>query len=81
MNLNQDVRSLMSVVPNTEWWGTTLHELGIFIISWNIQTPRCLWYCVKERIELYPQWAVLIGLAAMQQPLLEGRGLLSRFKP
>ena len=28
LNLDQDVRSLMSVIPNTEWWGTTLHELG-----------------------------------------------------
>jgi peptidyl-dipeptidase A len=25
---DKDVRSLMSVEPNTEWWGTVLHELG-----------------------------------------------------
>ncbi|HXU26307.1 MAG TPA: M2 family metallopeptidase, partial [Bacteroidia bacterium] len=25
---DKDVRSLMSVVPNTEWWSTVLHELG-----------------------------------------------------
>ncbi|HYG53091.1 MAG TPA: M2 family metallopeptidase, partial [Flavobacteriales bacterium] len=25
---DKDVRSLMSVEPNSEWWGTTLHEMG-----------------------------------------------------
>jgi peptidyl-dipeptidase A len=28
MDLADDVRSLMSVEPNGEWWETTLHELG-----------------------------------------------------
>jgi peptidyl-dipeptidase A len=28
MDLENDLRSLMSVIPNTRWWETTLHELG-----------------------------------------------------
>ncbi|HEX5168833.1 MAG TPA: M2 family metallopeptidase, partial [Cyclobacteriaceae bacterium] len=28
IDLKEDVRSLMSVEPTTEWWGTSLHELG-----------------------------------------------------
>ena len=28
MDLDTDVRSLMSVIPNAEWYETTHHELG-----------------------------------------------------
>lgn len=77
MNLNQDVRSLMSVVPNTEWWGTTLHELGhiyYFLAYSNPEVPLVLREGANRAY--HEAMGSLIGLAAMQQPFLEGRGLL-----
>ena len=32
MDLNDDVRSLMSVQPNAEWWETVNHELGTHLL-------------------------------------------------
>ncbi|HRF76177.1 MAG TPA: M2 family metallopeptidase, partial [Chitinophagales bacterium] len=39
MNLDQDVRSLMSVEPNTEWWSTVLHELGHIYYYMSYSNP------------------------------------------
>ena len=39
---DKDVRSLMSVEPNTEWWGTALHELGH------------IYYCTEDLISSKP---------------------------
>ncbi|KAA3650198.1 MAG: peptidase [Bacteroidetes bacterium] len=77
MNLNQDVRSLMSVVPNTEWWGTTLHELGHIYYFLEYSNPKVPMVLREGANRAYHEaMGSLIGLAAMQQPFLEGRGLL-----
>lgn len=77
MNLNQDVRSLMSVVPNTEWWGTTLHELGHIYYFLEYSNPEVPLVLREGANRAYHEaMGSLIGLAAMQQPFLEGRGLL-----
>ena len=44
MDLQDDVRSLMSVEANTEWWSTVLHELGHIYYYMSYSTPMYLWY-------------------------------------
>jgi len=78
LNLDQDVRSLMSVVPNTEWWGTTLHELGhiyYYLTYSNPEVPLVLRGGANRAY--HEAMGSLIGLAALQKPFLVNRGLLS----
>lgn len=79
MNLEQDVRSLMSVEPNAEWYETAHHELGhvyYYITYTNSDVPPLL----REGANRAYHEAVgsLMGLAAMQRPFLEARGLAPR---
>ncbi len=78
VDLDQDVRCLMSVEPNAQWYGTSMHELGhiyYFIEYSNDEVPIAL----REGANRAFHEAVgsLIGLAAKQQPFLEGRGLIA----
>lgn len=78
MDLKNDVRSLMSVEPNTEWWGTVLHELGhiyYFKTYSNPDVPLVLRNGANRAF--HEAMGSLIGLASMQTPFLEGRGLVS----
>ena len=77
MDLDKDVRSLMSVVPNTEWWGTALHELGhiyYYITYSNPDVP----YLLREGANrgYHEAFGSMMGLASLQQPFLEGMGLM-----
>ena len=79
MNNDQDVRSLMSIVPNTRWWGTALHELGhiyYFLEYSNPDVPVILRGGANRGY--HEAMGSLLGLAAMQQPFLENRGLLEK---
>ena len=40
MNLEDDVRCLMSVVPNAEWYKTVHHELGNIYHSYRLHQPQ-----------------------------------------
>jgi peptidyl-dipeptidase A len=77
MDNDKDVRSLMSVIPNTRWWGTSLHELGhiYYYISYsNPNVPLIL----REGANRGYHEAVgsLIGLASLQAPFLKQMNLL-----
>jgi len=77
MDNDKDVRSLMSVIPNTRWWSTSLHELGhiyYFISYSNPNVPIIL----REGANRGYHEAVgsLIGLASLQTPFLKQMGLL-----
>ncbi|MBT8327235.1 MAG: M2 family metallopeptidase [Bacteroidia bacterium] len=72
-----DVRSLMSVEPNTRWWGTVLHELGhiyYYMTYTNDSVPIILRGGANRAY--HEAMGTLIGLASMQQPFLEGVGLM-----
>ncbi len=76
LDLQTDIRSLMSVEPNAEWYETAHHELGhiYYYVSYtNSQVPPLL----REGANRAYHEAIgtLIGLAATQKPFLEGRGL------
>ncbi len=71
-----DIRSLMSVEPNAEWYETAHHELGhiYYYVSYtNPQVPPLL----REGANRGYHEAIgtLAGLAATQRPFLEARGL------
>lgn len=76
IDLERDVRSLMSVVPDTEWYETTHHELGhiYYYLSYtNPEVPPLL----REGANRAYHEAVgsLMGLAAMQPRFVATIGL------
>lgn len=78
MDLQRDVRSLMSVEPNTEWYETTHHELGhvyYYLCYTNPAVPPLL----REGANRAYHEAVgsLMGLAAMQPRFVATVGLAS----
>jgi peptidyl-dipeptidase A len=77
MDLQNDLRSLMSVEPNSEWFETVHHELGhiYYYISYtNPNVPPVL----REGANRAFHEAVgsMIGMAAMQKPFLQAKELL-----
>ena len=79
MDLDTDVRSLMSVKPNTEWWGTVLHELGHIYYYQSYSTPDIPIVLRGGANRGYHEaMGSLIGLASLQQPFLQGRGMVSK---
>ncbi|MEO6454394.1 MAG: M2 family metallopeptidase [Ginsengibacter sp.] len=79
MDLQQDVRSLMSVEPNTEWFETVHHELGhiyYYINYTNDSTPPVLRSGANRAF--HEGIGSMIGMAAMQKTFLQGKGLLAQ---
>lgn len=77
MDLNNDVRSLMSVEPNAEWWETANHELGhiyYYLTYTNKDVPPLLRAGANRAY--HEALGTMMGLAAMQKPYLAGRGLI-----
>ena len=77
LDLDQDVRSLMSVEPNYRWFQTTHHELGhvyYFLAYSNPEVPLTL----REGANRAFHEAIgdLIGIAARQPAYLKQIGLL-----
>jgi peptidyl-dipeptidase A len=76
MDLDQDVRSLMSIVPNADWYETTHHELGhvyYYMCYSNPDVPANLRRGANRAF--HEGVGSMMGLAAMQKPFLEGIGL------
>ncbi len=74
---DQDLRSLMSIEPNTEWWGTALHELGhiyYYQTYSNKDVPVILRGGANRAY--HEAMGSLIGLAALQKPFLQQFGLV-----
>lgn len=77
VNLNQDVRSLMSVESNAEWFETSNHELGhiYYYISYTRpEVPTVLRGGANRAF--HEGIGSMMGLAAMQKPYLIARGLI-----
>jgi peptidyl-dipeptidase A len=77
MDIDKDVRSLMSVIPNAEWYETSHHELGhiyYYMMYSNPEVP----YLLREGANRAYHEALgsLMGFAAMQQPFLAGLNLV-----
>lgn len=79
MNLNEDVRSLMSVEPNAEWFETSNHELGhiyYYMTYTNKDVPPLLRGGANRAY--HEAMGSLMGLAATQKPFLVERGLVDK---
>ncbi|MBP2680660.1 MAG: peptidase [Candidatus Krumholzibacteriota bacterium] len=77
MDLAGDVRSLMSIVPNAEWYETVHHEFGHVYYYIQYSSPDVP-IILREGANRGYHEAIgsLMGLAAMQKPFLAGLGLL-----
>lgn len=77
LDLGNDVRSLMSVEPNAEWYETTHHELGhiyYFLSYSNTNVPLLLRTGANRAF--HEAVGSLMGLASMQKPYLVETGIL-----
>lgn len=77
LDLNEDVRSLMSVEPNAEWFETSNHELGhiyYFMTYTNPDVPPLLRGGANRAF--HEAIGSMMGMAATQKPYLIGRELL-----
>lgn len=82
MDLEKDVRSLMSVEPNTEWWETANHELGHIYYYMTYSHPGVPLLLRGGANRAYHEaMGSLMGLAAMQKPFLEKAGLIAPNTP
>ncbi len=79
MDLDHDVRSLMSVEPNAEWYETANHELGhifYYMTYTNPDVPPLLRGGANRAY--HEAMGSLMGLAAAQKPFLENKGLIAK---
>lgn len=77
IDLDKDVRSLMSVEANTEWWSTVLHELGHIYYYMSYSNPDVPMVLRTGANRGYHEaFGTMIGLASLQKPLLESKGLI-----
>ncbi len=82
MDLDQNVRSLMSVEPNTEWYETTHHELGHIYYYMCYSTPSVpLLLRQGANRAFHEAVGSLMGLAAMQPRFVAAVGLSTEGAP
>ena len=77
LDLQNDVRSLMSVQPNESWWTTTHHELGhiyYYIAYTNPEVPPLLREGANRAF--HEGIGSLLGMVSMQKPFLVAKGLV-----
>ncbi len=72
MDYDKDIRSLMSIEPNSEWWETTLHELGHIYYYMSYSNPDVPVILRNGANRAYHEaFGTMMGLAAMQKPFLQ----------
>lgn len=77
LDLDKDVRSLMSVEPNSEWFETSNHELGHIYYYMLYSTPEIPPILRGGANRAFHEaLGTMMGMAAMQKPYLVGRGLV-----
>ncbi len=79
MDLDKDVRSLMSVEANSEWYETAHHELGHIYYYMSYSNPKVpLLLREGANRAFHEALGSLMGMAAMQKPFLENLGLVEK---
>lgn len=77
IDLQNDVRSLMSIEPNSEWFETANHELGHIYYYQTYSNPDVPPLLRGGANRAYHEaMGTLMGLAAMRKPYLIGRSLI-----
>ena len=77
LDLQDDVRTLMSIQPNESWWTTTHHELGhiyYYIAYTNENVPPLLREGANRAF--HEGIGSLLGMVSMQKPFLVAKGLV-----
>lgn len=77
LDLNKDIRSLMSVEPNEQWYETSHHELGhiyYYMTYTNKDVPPVLREGANRAY--HEAMGSMMGLAAMQKPFMVGLDLI-----
>ena len=78
MDYDQDVRSLMSVEPNAEWYETAHHELGHIYYYLSYSRPEVPYILREGANRAYHEaLGTLFGMAAMQKPFLINKGFIN----
>lgn len=78
MDLDQDVRSLMSVEANAHWYETTHHELGHIYYYLSYSRPEVPYILREGANRAYHEaLGTMFGMAAMQTPFLVNKGFVS----
>ncbi len=79
MNYDQDVRSLMSVEPNSEWYETSHHELGHIYYYLSYSNPEVPILLREGANRAYHEaLGSMMGMAAMQKPFMENLNLIPK---
>lgn len=79
MDLDKDVRSLMSVEPNEDWYGTAHHELGHIYYYQSYSRPEVPFVLRGGANRAYHEGiGSMIQLAAGQRRFLANRGMISQ---
>jgi peptidyl-dipeptidase A len=78
LDLDRDVRSLMSVEPNREWYETVHHELGHVYYFMSYSRPDVPLVLRQGANRAYHEGiGSMMGLASLQRRFLAGRKLVS----
>ncbi|MES2593357.1 MAG: M2 family metallopeptidase [Bacteroidota bacterium] len=79
MDYDKDVRSLMSVIPNSEWYETSHHELGHIYYYLSYSTPEVPVVLREGANRAYHEaLGSMMGMAAMQKPFMENLNLIPK---
>lgn len=82
MDLGHDVRSLMSVEPNRDWYEAVHHELGHVYYYLSYSRPEVPLVLRGGANRAYHEGiGSMMGLASLQRRFLAGRGLLAADAP
>lgn len=79
MDYDKDVRSLMSVIPNSEWYETSHHELGHIYYYLSYSNPEVPVLLREGANRAYHEaLGSMMGMAAMQKPFMENLNLIPK---
>lgn len=79
MDYDKDVRSLMSVIPNSEWFETSNHELGHIYYYLTYSNPDVPVLLREGANRAYHEaLGSMMGMAAMQKPFIENLNLIPK---
>lgn len=78
IDLDRNVRSLQSIEPNAEWWGTAHHELGHIYYFLAYSRPEVPLLLRDGAMRAFHEgFGDMIAIAANQQPYLRQMGVLA----
>lgn len=79
LDLENDLRSLQSITPTTDYWSTVLHEYG-HIYYYQCYSDKNIPIVLRGGANrgYHEAFGTMIGLASLQKPFLENLGLIKK---